>query len=140
MKRFSPQTLLFLVYLLSGFAGSSLLLAHHSFTAEFDDKQPVRISGTITKLDWVNPHVWFYADVKTPEGGVTNWGFSGGAPSLLTRRGITREQLRAGTSVVIEGYRAKDGSANASGGRVTFADGSSILTAGSVDKVPGDRP
>src|SRR5437764_14324587 len=84
--------------------------AHHSFAAEFDDQKPVKVTGTITKVEWQNPHIWFYVDVKNADGSVTNWAFSGGAPGQLMRRGITRETLKIGAEVVVEGFRAKDAS------------------------------
>ena len=120
-------------------ATSLPLLAHHSFAAEYDDSKPVKVTGVVTKVEWQNPHIWFYVDVKDESGKVTNWAFSGGAPGQLMRRGITKDQLKLGATVVVEGYRAKDGSTNASGGRVTFPDGRNVLTAGAVDKVPGEK-
>jgi hypothetical protein len=90
--------------------------AHHSFAAEFDDTKPVKVTGVIKRVEWTNPHIWFYLDVKNPDGTVTTWGFSGGAPGQLMRRGIVKDQLKLGETVVVEGYRAKDGSNNASGG------------------------
>ena len=119
--------------------GSAPLVAHHSFAAEFDDTKPVKMTGTITKVEWTNPHIWFYLDVKNPDGTVTTWGFAGGAPGQLMRRGIVKEQLKLGETVVVEGFRAKDGSNNASGGRVTFPDGRNVLTAGAQDRTPGER-
>jgi hypothetical protein len=116
------------------------LSAHHSFAAEFDDTKPVKVTGTITNVEWKNPHIWFYIDVKNPDGTVTNWGFAGGAPGQLMRRGITKDQLKLGETIVVEGFRAKDGSSNASGGRVTFPDGRNVLTASPQDRQPGEAP
>jgi len=113
------------------------LSAHHSFVAEFDDTKPVKLTGVVTKVEWQNPHVWFYADVKDSSGKVSNWGFSGGAPGQLMRRGITKSVIQKGMTIMVDGYRARDGSNNASGGRVTFPDGKSVFTAGSEDRVPG---
>jgi len=113
------------------------LLAHHSFAAEFDEAKPVKITGVIVRVEWMNPHIWFYLDVKGANGKTERWGFSGGAPGQLMRRGIMKEQLKLGETVVVEGFRAKDGSNNASGGRVTFPDGRAVLTAGAQDRVPG---
>jgi hypothetical protein len=119
--------------------GSSVpVAAHHSFAAEFDDTKPVKMTGVIKKVEWTNPHIWFYLDVKNPDGSVTTWGFAGGAPGQLMRRGIVKDQLKLGETVVVEGFRAKDGSNNASGGRVTFPDGRNVLTAGSQDRTPGE--
>lgn len=117
-----------------GFAAG--LTAHHSFVAEFDESKPIRLNGVVTKVEWQNPHVWFYADIKDASGKVTNWGFSGGAPGQLMRRGITRSVIQPGMTIQVDGYRARDGSNNASGGRVTFPDGRMVFTAGSEDKVP----
>jgi len=103
--------------------------AHHSFAAEFDDQKPVKVTGTITKVEWQNPHIWFYVDVKNADGSVTNWAFSGGAPGQLMRRGITRETLKIGAEVVVEGFRAKDASNNGFGQRVTYPDGRNVFTA-----------
>jgi len=114
------------------------LAAHHSFAAEFDDTKPVKMTGVIKKVEWTNPHIWFYLDVKNADGTVTTWGFAGGAPGQLMRRGIVKDQLKLGETVVVEGFRAKDGSNNASGGRVTFPDGRNVLTAGAQDRTPGE--
>ena len=113
------------------------LAAHHSFVAEYDGARPVKVTGTVTKVEWANPHIWFYVDVKDETGKVTNWGFSGGAPGILQRRGISRTAMKIGDLVVVEGFRARDGSNNASGGRVTFADGRQVFTASPEDKTPG---
>jgi hypothetical protein len=113
-----------------------LLRAHHSFAAEYDSNQPVKVTGTVTRVDWQNPHIWFFVDVKDQQGKVTSWGFSGGPPGVLQRRGISRDSLKAGDVVVVEGFRARDGSNNASGGKVTFPDGRSVFTASNEDKAP----
>jgi len=128
----NPLCFAFLVLLAIGMP----LFAHHSFAAEFDDQKPVKMTGVITKVEWQNPHIWFYLDVKNADGTTTNWGFAGGAPGQLMRRGITKDQLKIGETVVVEGFRSKDGSNNASGGRLTFPDGRMVLTAGSQDRVP----
>ena len=105
------------------------VLAHHSETAEFDRAKPVKVSGTITKVEWQNPHIWFYVDVKDESGRITSWGFSAAPPGSLMRRGITKDALKIGAVVNVEGSRARDGSNNASGRRVTFADGTNVFTA-----------
>ena len=112
------------------------VVAHHSFAAEYDSNKPVKVSGVVTKVEWTNPHIWFYVDVKDAQGRVTSWGFSGGPPGVLQRRGISRAALKAGDTIVVEGFRARDGSNNASGGKVTFADGRSVFTASAEDAVP----
>lgn len=110
--------------------------AHHSFRAVFDESNPVSLSGTITRVEWMNPHIWFYLAVTEPSGEVTEWGFSSAPPGVLMRRGITKDVLKVGAEVHVEGYRARDGSNNASGGSVTFADGRNVFTASSEDAVP----
>ena len=116
-------------------AGLSLAIAgrpvsaHHSETAEFDSTKPVKVTGTITKVEWLNPHVWFYVDVKDPTGKVTTWGFSNAPPGALMRRGIMKDALKIGAEVTVEGVRARDGSNNASGRRVIYADGTNAFTA-----------
>jgi hypothetical protein len=113
------------------------VLAHHSFAAEFDRDKPVKLKGVITKLEWMNPHIWLYVDVKDESGKVTNWGFSGGPPGLLTRRGVNKENLTPGKVVIVSGFRAKDGSNNCSAGVVTFEDGKNVFTGSAEDVVPG---
>jgi len=117
-------------------ATGPVLFAHHSFSAEYDSNQPVKVAGTVTKVEWTNPHIWFFVDVKDQQGRVTNWGFSGGPPGVLQRRGIPKSALKIGDEVVVEGFRARDGSNNASGGKVTFADGRSVFTASNEDRAP----
>jgi hypothetical protein len=124
--------------LLAALATLPAVHAHHSFAAEFDTAKPVKMTGVVTKVEWQNPHIWFYVDVKGDDGKVTNWGFSGGAPGQLMRRGITKKVIPEGATITVEGFRSKDGSNNANGARVTFLDGRSVFTAGSEDRVPGD--
>src|SRR5262245_40881622 len=91
------------------FIGSAASLrAHHAFAAEFDAKKPVSFRGTVTKMEWVNPHVWIHLDVKKPDGKVENWAFEAGTPNVLFRRGFTKASLAVGTEVVVDGYQAKD--------------------------------
>ena len=103
------------------------LLGHHSEAAEFDQSKPVKVTGTITRVEWQNPHVWFFVDVKDETGKVTTWGFSTSPPGSLMRRGITKDALKLGSVINVEGSRARDGSNNASGRRVTFPDGRNVL-------------
>ncbi|PWU00093.1 MAG: hypothetical protein C5B51_25915 [Terriglobia bacterium] len=111
-------------------------IAHHSFSAEYDETKPVKVTGVVTKVEWQNPHVWFYVDSKDDNGNVIHWAFSGGAPGQLMRRGIMRDVIQPGMTINVEGFRAKDGSNNANGARVTFQDGRSVFTAGAEDRVP----
>jgi len=110
--------------------------AHHAFQAEYDANKPVKVTGVVKKVEWTNPHIWFYVDVKDESGKVTTWGFSGGPPGMLLRRGITKEILKPGDVIKVEGFRAKDGSNNASGGNVTFADGRKVFAGAAEDVVP----
>jgi len=103
------------------------LLAHHAESAQFDSTKPVEIKGVVKKVEWANPHIWFYVDVTDESGKVTTWGFSGGPPGMLARRGFTKDTLKPGDVVSVRGSRAKDGSNNASGGRVLFADGRAVF-------------
>ena len=114
-------------------------VAHHSFAAEYDNTQPVKVTGTLTKVEWTNPHIWFFLDVKDSNGTVSNWAFSGGPPGVLQRRGIGKDRLKIGDVIVVEGFRARDGSNNASGGTVTFADGRRVFTASNEDTLPQSR-
>jgi len=115
---------------------ASPAIAHHSFAAEYDNTQPIKITGTLTRVEWTNPHIWFYLDVKDDKGATTSWGFSGGPPGVLQRRGIPKSVLKIGETIVVEGFRARDGSNNASGGTVTFADGRRVFTASNEDALP----
>ena len=111
-------------------------VAHHSFAAEYDSTKPVKVTGVVTRVEWTNPHIWFFVDVKGNDGAVVNWGFSGGPPGVLQRRGIPRTAMKVGDVIVVEGFRARDGSNNGSGGTVTFADGRRVFTASQEDTLP----
>jgi hypothetical protein len=110
--------------------------AHHAFAAEFDSKRPVNFKGTVKKVEWVNPHVWIHIDVKRPDGSVEPWAIEGGTPNVLFRRGFTQQSLTAGTEIVIDGYRAKDGSRRANGRDLTFADGRKLFLGSSGTGAP----
>lgn len=121
-----------LILLIVGFAlirTAEPILAHHSEAAEYDSAKPVKVTGILTKVEWQNPHIWFYVDVKDDAGKVTTWGFSSGPPGSLMRRGINKSALKIGEVVNVEGNRARDGSNNANSRRVTFADGTNVFTA-----------
>jgi len=108
-------------------------LAHHSFLAEFDAKQPIRVTGTVTKVDWQNPHTWFYIDVKDDSGKIANWGMEMGSPNLLLRLGWARNSLKIGDVVTVEASRAKDGSNIANAKSVILASTGQKLFAGSSE-------
>ena len=112
------------------------LSAHHAFAAEFDANKPVTMKGTVTAMEWVNPHVWLHMDVKMANGTVENWAFEAGTPNVLFRRVFTRKSLLPGTAVVIDGYQAKDGSRRANGRDLTFADGQKLFMGSSGTGAP----
>ena len=103
------------------------LAAHHSFSAEFDAKQPVLFKGTVTKMEWINPHVWIHMNVTQPNGRTEEWMVEGGAPTVLFRRGFSKTSLQAGTQIVVDGYRAKDGTNKMNAREITFADGRKLF-------------
>lgn len=96
--------------------------AHHALGAEFDANRPVRLKGTVIEMDWTNPHVWIYLDVKTPGGKVEKWQIEAGAPRTLQRRGWTKRSVAVGMEVIVEGYAAKDGSHRANGRDLLVSD------------------
>ena len=125
--------------------GSALLVAapawaHHAFAAEFDGKTPVKLQGTVTKMEWINPHAWIHIDVKDKDGKVTNWMVECGTPNTLLRRGVNKNSVTAGMEIVVDGYQAKDGSNKANGRDVTFADGRKVFLGNTGTGAPGDAP
>ena len=103
------------------------LHAHHSFAAQYDRAKGVTLKGTVTKVEWANPHIYFYLDVKTPDGKVENWAVEGGAPNSLYRNGWRKDSLQAGNVVTVDGWLAKDGSKLANMRAVVLADGRQVL-------------
>ena len=125
-------------------AGALLLAAvpawaHHAFAAEFDADQPVKFKGTVTKMEWVNPHAWIHIDVKGADGKVTEWMIEAAAPNALLRRGWTKASLVKGTEILVDGFRAKDGANRANGSVITFTDGKKLFVGSSAGD-PGAAP
>jgi hypothetical protein len=115
------------------------VLAHHAFAAEFDAKKPVKLRGTVTKMEWINPHAWIHIDVKDPEGKVAEWMIEAGTPNTLFRRGFTKDSLQPGTEILVDGYQSKDGSNRANGRDVTFPDGRKLFLGSSGTGAPYDE-
>ena len=113
--------------------------AHHAFAAEFDAAKPIKFTGTVTKMEWINPHAWIHIDVKSEDGKVTPWMIEAAAPNALLRRGWTKNSLLAGTVIVVEGYQAKDGANRANGSIITFTDGKKLFVGSSAGD-PGAAP
>ena len=112
------------------------VVAHHAFAAEFDANKPVEFTGTVTKMEWLNPHVWLHMDVKKPDGTTESWAFEAGTPNVLFRRGFTKASLLPGTQVKVEGYQAKDGTRRANGRDLTFTDGKKLFMGSSGTGAP----
>ena len=118
--------------------GGAALRAHHSFSAEFDSNQPIQLRGTVVRVEWINPHTWIHMDVKKPDGAVERWMIEGGTPNTLLRRGLTKNSLPQGTEIMVDGYKAKNGSNRANGRDVTFPDGRKLFMGSSGTGAPRD--
>jgi len=119
-------------------AAGAPLAAHHSFAAEFDGSKPVTLTGTVTKMDWINPHAWLHMDVKGPDGRIVSWAVEGGAPNSLLRRGWNKNSVPTGTTVTVQGFRARDGSNRANGREVTLPDGKKLFIGSPGTGAPAD--
>jgi len=115
-------------------------LAHHAFGAEFDTARPIALRGTVTMMEWVNPHSWIHIDVKGPDGTPVNWMIEGGSPNSLMRLGFTKNALLPGMEIVVDGYQAKDGTNKGVGRSLTFADGRKLFLSESTPGAPGELP
>jgi hypothetical protein len=114
------------------------VIAHHAFAAEFDANKPIKLTGTVTKMEWINPHAWLHIDVKKPDGTVEAWMIEGGTPNTLLRRGITRDSIKIGTVVNVDGYQAKDGSLRGNGRDLTLPNGQKLFMGSSGTGAPLD--
>jgi len=112
------------------------MAAHHSFAAEYDSNKPIKLTGAVTKVEWTNPHARFYVDVKDASGKVTNWEFELGSPNGLMRRGWTRNSLKPGDMITVDGYLAKDGSNLANARTINLSDGRKVFAGSSDDGGP----
>jgi hypothetical protein len=130
-------------YLLAGAMAAATLTmaapadAHHAFAAEFDAKQPITLRGTVTRVEWINPHTWIHIDVKDADGKVVEWMIEGGTPNTLLRNGVDRKSLPAGTEIAVDGYRAKSGLNRANGRDITLADGRKLFLGSSLTGAAG---
>ena len=120
------------------FVASAAVSAHHSFSAEFDSNQPIQLRGTVVRVEWINPHTWIHMDVKKPDGAVERWMIEGGTPNTLLRRGLTKNSLPQGTEIMVDGYKAKNGSNRANGRDITFTDGRKLFMGSSGTGAPRD--
>ena len=110
--------------------------AHHAFAAEFDAKKPIKLKGTVTKMEWINPHTWIHVDVAKPDGTVEEWMIEAGTPNTLLRRGFTRDSLKKGTEVIVDGYQSKDGSLRANGRDITLPNGQTLFLGSNSPDAP----
>jgi Family of unknown function (DUF6152) len=116
------------------------LLAHHAFSAEFDSNKPLKLRGTVVRMEWVNPHAWIHIEVKDPDGKVVTWMIEGAAPNAMLRRGFTKDSLPIGTEIVVEGFQAKDGSNTASGRNLTLSNGRTLFMGSDNTGAPETSP
>ena len=114
------------------------LAAHHAFTAEFDASKPVILKGTVTKMEWTNPHAWLHIDVEDSSGKVVSWAIECGAPNAMIRRGWNKNSIPLGTAVVVNGYQAKNGTPTATGANILLPDGRKLFVGSSGTGAPGD--
>jgi hypothetical protein len=112
-------------------------VAHHAFSAEFDANAPIHLEGTVTKMEWINPHAWVHLDIVV-DGKTESWMVEGGTPNTLFRRGFTKDSLAPGTEIIVDGYQAKDGSMRGNGRDMTFKDGRKLFMGSSGTGAPRD--
>ena len=121
-------------------ATAASLSAHHAFAAEFDANKPVTMKGTVTKMEWVNPHAWIHIAVKKPDGTMEEWMIEAGTPNTLFRRGLTKQSLQPGMEVLVDGYQSKDGALRANGRDLTLPNGQTLFLGSSGTGAPYDTP
>jgi Family of unknown function (DUF6152) len=135
------RTALFLAGVIAALAcAAAPVAAHHAFAAEFDAKRPVDLHGKVTKMEWINPHAWITMEVKRPDGKIESWEVECSAPNALLRRGFTKNSLVPGTPIVVQGFRAKDGTTKANGRDITLPDGRKLFVGSSGTGAPDDKP
>ena len=118
---------------------ASHVVAHHAFSAEFDANKPVKLRGSVTKMDWINPHAWMHISVRNPDGSVVNWMIELGPPNALIKRGWSRNSVPVGMEVIVDGYQSKDGALRANGRDVTLPDGKKMFAGSQGTGAPGDE-
>jgi hypothetical protein len=138
--RSAAKTARHLLLTVAALVAANPVFSHHSFSAEFDGTQPVTLKGTVTKIEWVNPHGWVYIDVKGADGKVVNWAIETGGPNALLRRGVRKDDFPVGIEVVVNGYKAKNGTPTANAKTLTLPDARAFFAGSSGTGAPGDTP
>jgi len=136
--RHDRTALIFAAVAVTALVTPAPLRAHHAFAAEFDSSQPITLRGSVTRVEWINPHTWIHLDVKDSSGKVIEWMIEGGTPNTLLRRGVDKNSLPAGTEIVVEGYRAKNGTNRANGRDLTLPNGRKLFLGSSGTGAPSD--
>jgi hypothetical protein len=136
--KYLRMTLVVAASALVALAMATPLRAHHAFASEFDAAQPINLRGTVTRVEWINPHTWIHIDVKDSSGKTVEWMIEGGTPNTLLRRGVDKNSLPAGTEIIVDGYRAKNGTNRANGRDLTLPNGKKLFLGSSGTGAPAD--